>query len=365
MAPYPYRDEAGEVLFQVVRYRSQSVQATAGPRPAAVGLGRSRGCVWCRIGCPRAAGRSDPAGGGGRGGKGRRQPGRGRSAATSQRRRGREVDSGACRILAGPASHYLAGQRRCRADHAQQVAQSLNGIAESVRIVELPDQPPKGDVSDWLAAGGTRNDLKRLAEAAPHWTPAPSSPVTPPVAAEPAGMKYVPFPVDVLPEPIRSYVAAGAVTLGCEPAYIALPLLAVLASAVGNSRRVQLKQSWCEPCLVWAVIIGESGTLKSPAPDLALRRSAIGRRRRSAPTARRCRSTNAMKCFTRLTFKLGNGPAEGIASRRRPNPSRRCGSNSSPKILQSKHWQSCCPIAPGAACGPRRTGRLAEQFRRL
>jgi hypothetical protein len=56
-------------------------------------------------------------------------------------------------------------------NHATQVAQSLAGIAASVRIVELPGLPPKGDVSDWLAAGGTRDELKRLAAAAPEWTP--------------------------------------------------------------------------------------------------------------------------------------------------------------------------------------------------
>jgi putative DNA primase/helicase len=34
--------------------------------------------------------------------------------------------------------------------HTLQVAQSLQGIAESVKIVELPDLPAKGDVSDWI-----------------------------------------------------------------------------------------------------------------------------------------------------------------------------------------------------------------------
>ena len=55
--------------------------------------------------------------------------------------------------------------------HAQQVAESLQGIAASVRIVELPGLPAKGDVSDWLAAGGTREKLVELAEATPEWTP--------------------------------------------------------------------------------------------------------------------------------------------------------------------------------------------------
>ena len=50
--------------------------------------------------------------------------------------------------------------------HAVQVAQSLHGIARTVRIVPLPNLEPKGDVSDWLDAGGTTNALTSLIEAA-------------------------------------------------------------------------------------------------------------------------------------------------------------------------------------------------------
>jgi hypothetical protein len=46
--------------------------------------------------------------------------------------------------------------------HAFHVAQSLLRIAEPVKIVELPGLTDKGDVSDWLAGGGTRDELERL-----------------------------------------------------------------------------------------------------------------------------------------------------------------------------------------------------------
>jgi putative DNA primase/helicase len=46
--------------------------------------------------------------------------------------------------------------------HAQIVAQSLYGQARSIRIIRLPGLAPKGDVADWIAAGGTRDDLIRL-----------------------------------------------------------------------------------------------------------------------------------------------------------------------------------------------------------
>jgi hypothetical protein len=56
-------------------------------------------------------------------------------------------------------------------NHTLQVARGLRGVAASVRVVHLPDLPPKGDVSDWLAAGGTAEQLQALVAAAPEWTP--------------------------------------------------------------------------------------------------------------------------------------------------------------------------------------------------
>lgn len=55
--------------------------------------------------------------------------------------------------------------------HANKVAKSLIGLAESVRVLVLPGLPPKGDVSDWLDAGGTVEELFALDDAAPEWTP--------------------------------------------------------------------------------------------------------------------------------------------------------------------------------------------------
>lgn len=79
-----------------------------------------------------------------------------------------------------------------------------------------------------------------------------------------------PFPVDVLPEAMREFVTEGAKALGCDPTYVALPLLSALAAAVGNTRRIRLKRTWSEPCVVWTAVIGPSGTLKTPAMNLAL-----------------------------------------------------------------------------------------------
>ena len=50
--------------------------------------------------------------------------------------------------------------------HAQLVAQNLFGIANSLKILELPGLPEKGDVFDWLANGNESQDLIGLADQA-------------------------------------------------------------------------------------------------------------------------------------------------------------------------------------------------------
>ncbi len=82
--------------------------------------------------------------------------------------------------------------------------------------------------------------------------------------------RFTPFPTEVLPEPIRGFVTAGAAAIGCDVTFIILPLLAALASSIGATRRIRLKASWHEPAVIWAAVVSESGTLKSPSQSLAL-----------------------------------------------------------------------------------------------
>ena len=78
-------------------------------------------------------------------------------------------------------------------------------------------------------------------------------------------LAYKPFPLAVLPDAIRRYIAQSARAIGCDAAFVALPMLSALASAVGNTRRIKLKRTWCEPCVLWTVLVGDSGTHKTPA----------------------------------------------------------------------------------------------------
>lgn len=80
---------------------------------------------------------------------------------------------------------------------------------------------------------------------------------------------WKPFPVTSLPEPLRRFSRQAAAAIGTDSAYVATALLGALAGAIGNSRQILLKRGWVEPALLWAVLVGDSGTQKSPALDAA------------------------------------------------------------------------------------------------
>lgn len=77
------------------------------------------------------------------------------------------------------------------------------------------------------------------------------------------------FPLQTLPPFLEQFVSQAADTLGCDPSFVALPCLSALAAAVGNSRNIQLKTSWTEPCIVWSAIVAPPGAVKTPAIRVA------------------------------------------------------------------------------------------------
>ncbi|MBX6754519.1 MAG: hypothetical protein IRY86_09825 [Thermorudis peleae] len=62
--------------------------------------------------------------------------------------------------------------------HMARIAARLAALGcADLRWLEWPDAPPRGDAADFVARGGTADDVRRLMEAAPPWTPgeAPAS----------------------------------------------------------------------------------------------------------------------------------------------------------------------------------------------
>lgn len=172
VATYPYYDELGELLFEVVRMEPKTfrqrqpdgrggwVWNLKGVRPVpyhlseigeAIALGKTVfiaegekdvDALWA-AGIPATC---NPAGAG----KWRPE---------------------FAEIFAGAHVVVLPDNDEPGAAHGEHVAKALSEIAASVKVLQLPNLPRKGDVSDWLGSGGTGSALLSMAEEASPWRP--------------------------------------------------------------------------------------------------------------------------------------------------------------------------------------------------
>jgi 5S rRNA maturation endonuclease (ribonuclease M5) len=55
--------------------------------------------------------------------------------------------------------------------HGQTIARNLNGIAESVKVVQLPGLNDKEDITDWLNKGGSKESLIEIIKDVSEWVP--------------------------------------------------------------------------------------------------------------------------------------------------------------------------------------------------
>ena len=144
--------------------------------------------------------------------------------------------------------------------HAQAVAFTLNGIAESIHVVELPGLPDKGDVSDWLAAGRTADELVRIVKAAPEWTPE-SQPWHEIVSLTELSLPG--FPSNALPDVLCNWVEAESCATQTPLALAGLLGLAVCSAVIARRVVVEARQGWIEPTNLFVTILLESGNRKS------------------------------------------------------------------------------------------------------
>lgn len=128
---------------------------------------------------------------------------------------------------------------------------------------------------------------------------------------------FTPFPTECFTPIVARFVAEAATTLGVDESFVALPVLSVLASAIGNSRRVRIKNKWIEPPIVWTAILGDSGSGKSPALDLAIAgHQAREQRYRAEHRAARQRYEDDLERWKKLQRQRD----EASASPPRPRP---------------------------------------------
>lgn len=195
--------------------------------------------------------------------------------------------------------------------HAGRIALSLLGKATEIKIVELPGLPQKGDVSNWLEADGTAEQLVALVNNALSFNPEDTanfsrflSPQTiktnktpeingsdgfvgsededngnsSPTFDEPMG-KLEPdlLPVEkldpeMLPASLRGWLYDAARLMSCPLEFVAIPAIIALGSVIGRQIGIRPKRrdDWTEYPNLWGAIVGSPGALKSPAISRAL-----------------------------------------------------------------------------------------------
>jgi Protein of unknown function (DUF3987) len=175
--------------------------------------------------------------------------------------------------------------------HAAAVATALLGVVASVRMVELPGLPEKGDVTDWRDAGGTierfraqtaatvpldeaalselrarwnltdeaPHDHQAHAEAANDWPkPEPVQSELPPVET---------FSVDLLPASFRPLALDVKERMQVPMDYPAVVIVLCLAGVVNRRAIIQPKAhdtEWLVVPNLWGGLIAPPGFMKSP-----------------------------------------------------------------------------------------------------
>jgi hypothetical protein len=143
--------------------------------------------------------------------------------------------------------------------HAQLIAGKLHGTAQSLRIVELPDVEgrPVKDAAGFFAAGGTAGQLAQLIEAT----------LLEEAGEEPAATVPV-FPLDALP-PTLALIASNIARSARVPERLAGPcVLGLVSAALGAGLQVQSDTNRTTRGNSYFLISAETGTGKSRSFEL-------------------------------------------------------------------------------------------------
>ena len=74
-----------------------------------------------------------------------------------------------------------------------------------------------------------------------------------------------PFPIDSLPEPMKSLVIQGASASDVPPEFVALPALGICGGLIGSKFQNQVKSGWTETPQLLLAVVAEPGRGKTPA----------------------------------------------------------------------------------------------------
>jgi putative DNA primase/helicase len=165
--------------------------------------------------------------------------------------------------------------------HAVMVAKAMHGHAKSIRIVTLPGLPVKGDVYDWIEAGGTRAQLMEIMEGTAEWVPVAVEKPAYVVAAAPVEFTEWPeitpfetvdaieFPIEALPERVRTYAREVSASLKVPLDAVGMTMIGAVSAAQRGRCFVQVGDTHAEALLFHMAIIAPPASRKTAILDAA------------------------------------------------------------------------------------------------
>jgi hypothetical protein len=282
VATYDYTDEAGALLFQVVRFDPKGFRQR---RPDGAG-----GWIWNLDGVRRVVFRlprvleAAKAGGvvflveGEKDVLGLERPGL--TATTNAGGAGKWGPEYAEALRGCKGVVILPDNDEPGRKHARDAARTLHDAGVPVKVLELPGLPAKGDVSDWIKTGGTKKQLLELVKAVPRWEPAAGTDGAAP-AREDLGSAVLVTVADVKPEPVewlwRQRVPLAKVTvLDGDPGLGKSTLTLDLAARLSSGAAMPGESEGQESAGV-VLLSGEDGIADTIRPRLEAANADLGR----------------------------------------------------------------------------------------
>jgi len=170
-----------------------------------------------------------------------------------------------------PEKNYPRGKGRA---HMERIAARLVAMGGAPPAwMHWEDAPPKGDIADYFATGGTVEGLTSLVETPAGQTTQDTQDFWEAPLLLPSGLPPVQsFDPALLPDALSDWVCDAADRMQITPDYTAVAALVSAGAIVGRRFAIRPKRhdDWYEVPNLWGAGVGRPGVLKSPALEEGL-----------------------------------------------------------------------------------------------
>ena len=176
------------------------------------------------------------------------------------------------------------------------------------------------------------------------------------------------LPAAAISSAIVEWIDAAAQGAGVTAEHVATPFFGVASGLLGIARRVQATRSWRTPATMWACLIGQSGSGKTPAIDVTKRvLSFIERNRASEIVALQLAHDTRQEAAKAVLKRWKEQVAEAVEAGRPPPPKPEQASDIKPFVAPRLYVNDSTieRLAPLLEARPRGIIYIADELARL